>query len=128
MNPRINTWLNYDPSDVAHFEHNSGKSSTVPDQTYSLRQILENHTIRAQVPVLHSAYTGDIETPDLDRMDLVERDEFLQETKRNNQDAEATLKERKRILAENRKKKAEQEASPTQPVPTPPSGGEPIKS
>lgn len=57
---------------VSRYERADPRTATVPDMAYSVKEILTNHTIRSEIPVFNSAYSGDVYTPDIDRMDLVE--------------------------------------------------------
>lgn len=79
-NPRIVTWLNYKPKPGKRI---TAPSMTVPDQTMSIREILDRYArglpIEGQkVPM----YDGDEFVPDIAHMDLVDVDEM----RRNNAD------------------------------------------
>lgn len=78
-------------------------SLTVPDQAMSVQELIKRFAsglplTAARVPL----YDGEEETIDLDRLDLVERKEILDEARREMLDIDKRVKER-RMLAEKQK-------------------------
>jgi len=83
-----------------YLETNSGKSLTVPDQTYSLRRLLENHTRGNALPTAQPIWDGENDLPDIKTLDLVEIEEFQkaisEQTQQLKEDYE-TLKVHKKL-------------------------------
>lgn len=87
------------------YEVNNEPSNTVPDMTMSIAEIMERHTRGIPINKKIEVYNGDEEVvPDLSKMDLADRQEFIERTK---EEIEAT---KKKFVAEReaKKKKADQ--------------------
>lgn len=124
MKTKLATSSNFKFDVKRHAERGGGKSSTVPDMAPSIKDILANNTVRSQVPVFHSHYPGDVEFPDVSKLDLVEIDNWkegnelrindLKERKKKHYERKTELSEKlEQEKFEARSKKA---APPTPPV------------
>lgn len=70
------------PADLAPKESNFPDSQTVPDQTMSLRELLDRHTRGMSVPGLSDPiFDEDSPLPDIRTMDLAEIHDMIQENK-----------------------------------------------
>lgn len=95
---RIYTWLDYQ-NRPENYEVNAGlmPSKTVPDQSMSIRKIMDRYAsglpvkARTRVPI----YKGEADDlPDLDKMDLAERQAALERAAAELEEIKARLKEK----------------------------------
>lgn len=120
MNTKLATSRNFVfRSHPTHTERGGGLSSTTPDQAFSIREILENNSIRASVPVYHSHYTGDIDVPDVKAMDLVEIEQaagdFALSVKSKKEELNAIKKRKSELQDKLEEEKFEKQFAKRQP-------------
>ena len=88
---------------------------TVPDQTMTLKQILERHTRGQEIPVLQPFYSHtedwDNYLPDITKLDRFERMELANRIRENATEQEAEMLERAKQKAEAKKAEAEKASS-----------------
>lgn len=132
--PIVRTWLN-NHLFPKHGEVNNKPSLTLPDQSLTVKQMLDRQSkgLPYNVVTAEPMYYGEDEMPDLKKMDLSEIQdmrEFIQEKIKTAQ-AEAVENRKKRDEAERAEflafKKAKQEASDKQNQPATPNGDEGAK-
>lgn len=88
---------NYNSSEFAkNYEKNSLPSMTVPNQAMSVRELIIRFAsglpVQAgKVPI----YEGDEEFPDIDKMDLIEREDYYQDLRKQRQEAAQRVKDRR---------------------------------
>lgn len=103
---RVQNSLNYDYTDWLG-EINDQPSQTIPDQTMSLKEIIERHTrglpALGREPIYHG---DDIEIPNFSTMDLAEQ----QEMRENLHDYVEEQQEKLRVLYSERKKRLADDA------------------
>lgn len=85
-------------------EENTGEINTVPDETLTIRQLLERYV--KGLPVAQSerqpTYDEENDMPDISTMDLTEIDDYIDELKQRQATSKRNLK-----LIENEKKRRE---------------------
>ncbi|AXH73894.1 MAG: hypothetical protein [Microviridae sp.] len=94
-------------------EKNNGISQTVPDQSYSVREILEKFA-SGTLPDLTREQTFSEDMPDLRGMDISE----LHQLKADARSDVATLKEREKTLKQKQKEQINTPPTPPQPPKT----------
>lgn len=86
---------NYHPGESpGDYEEPTGVSITVPDQTLSLRTLLDRHTRGLPVPMNQGTYS-DQDLPDLNRLDFTEIDALKEANRDDIQYYRERLKEEK---------------------------------
>lgn len=111
MAKNYQTQFSYDHKKMRR-EVNNKPSLTVPDQSLSVKQILDRYARGLplggmKVPV----YDGEEDVPDFNKLDLAERQELLEQTKQSITNIKASLlkdQEEKRIKRAAHKKAAEE--------------------
>lgn len=93
----------YNEVDPSVFEHPQGETMTVPDQTLSLRTLVERYTRGQSVPLLGGAVFVEDDDVHLDKMDLTDRLHFKQ-------NVEAFIVETRDDLAASRAARAKAKA------------------
>lgn len=76
-----------------------GVSMTVPDQTLSLRELIDRYTRGVPVRTHQPVYNGDEDLPDFERLDLVDLDEARHYNKVHAQKLKDQLIEENRLAA-----------------------------
>lgn len=79
-----------------YYEVNTQPSLTIPDQTLTVRQIMEKH--RRGLPVdiaLHGEYFGDEPQPDMRRLDLSEQHDLLEAAKQKVRETQKAIDKHK---------------------------------
>lgn len=76
-----------------------GVSMTVPDQTLSLRELIDRYTRGVPVRTHQPVYNGDEDLPDFERLDLVDLDEARHFNKIHAQKLKEQLNEENRLAA-----------------------------
>lgn len=100
-------------------EHPIGPSETVPDQTLSLKEILNRFVNGREIPSFQAVYSEE-EFPDFSRMDLTELAEYKELNRQRIKDLEASIKRARE--AEQAKKEAEDQKRQVQLPPAQPAG------
>lgn len=90
-----------------------GKPSlTIPDQSLTIKEILQRYAqglplhASAQIPIYH----GDNEIPDLQRMDLAEREQYLNDLKQTVEDTKARINQQLEDEKRQQEEAAKQQA------------------
>jgi hypothetical protein len=84
-------------------EINNSPSLTVPDQTLTIRELLQRHTRGLPMPshkLGEPMYNEDFELPDMKTLDLVERDELKMKIDEQITENQQTIKNNSRQLKE----------------------------
>lgn len=93
-------------------EENNEPDMTVPDQTLSIKQILERHTRGQEVPVLQPFYSNTENwneyLPDITKLDRFERLELAQRIRDNATEMEQDMLDRAKGKADAKKAEAKQ--------------------
>lgn len=105
----IQNHLNYEPSDHPG-EINLDPSETVPDQSMSVKELMDRYArglpLNGKTPV----YTGeDDDMPDLARMDLAEREEYAERVAQELEEIKERLNKRAKEIEDIKKLKADSE-------------------
>lgn len=84
-------------------EINTGKSETIPNQSMTVREMIEQYRRGlpmevGKVPV----YNGEQELPDLSKMDLVERQEYIDAAAEAFADAKARIDEARKKMQDTK--------------------------
>lgn len=105
----------YNPYDVVVFEEVSSDSETVPDMSMGIQEILENHTRGLAVPGAVGNPTYDDSDFDFSKLDRMEREEYLLETREQVAYLKNQLKRNeeahKRRIEEEKAQKADEKVS-----------------
>lgn len=75
------------------YEHPKGVSMTIPDQTLSLRELVARHTRGQSVPQHIGVFDDDNDNlmPELDKMDTLQKVDYLQSLKQSIQQTQQDL-------------------------------------
>lgn len=105
----------YNPYDQVVFEEVSSDSDTVPDMSMSIQEILANHTRGLAVPGALGNPTYDDNDLDFSKLDRMEREEYLLETREQVAYLKNELKRNeeahKRRIEEEKAQKANEQVS-----------------
>lgn len=114
--------FNHSVDEVTNFEHPVGPSMTIPDQSMSIRTILERYArgIPFEDKVHTPFYDGEEFVPNLKRMDLADIQELKEATDQQVKDLKQKARHEKK-QREEAKKKAAEAARAVPPSPTNPS-------
>ena len=102
----------YRPHNVPK-EQNSGEKKTVPDQTPSVRVILDRHKRGIPVEEKIGTYNESYIFPDIRKMDLVEIQELKMELQEEQNEHKSKIKE---IQSELERRKLPKESDPASPM------------
>lgn len=73
------------------FSKGGGKSMTVPDASYSIKELFARHQAGLTVPG-HEGVYSDVDIPMIERMDFADRSQFLEDIKEHRQFIEKEFK------------------------------------
>lgn len=100
--------INYNSSGMDVFEISDAKSMTVPDQTLTIRQLLERYTTGGSVATFTPVYNGDEEFAEFEKMDKLDKLMYAQELEEGIQEFRRT----KAVQREEAKKAAAKPSVP----------------
>lgn len=74
---RIVNAYSFDFDPLVHAQQFVGESMTIPDQSLSIRDLINRYTMGRPIPTAEGVYTGDDDDlPDLDRMTIQQRMDY----------------------------------------------------
>lgn len=95
-------------------------SKTVPDETLTVRQMLERHTrgLPVHASQKQAVYHGDVDLPDMERLELEDKQEILENAQQNITDIKDRLNKKaakQKAAKEAAAKKALENQKPAEP-------------